>query len=139
MKRFIAIFSLIVMMITAIQPVIAMHFCSDELKSLQIYRSDNIQKSCCGNTEHHDNTISGKSCCETEMMKLTTDKYQTISGQTITRITPLSIDIAGLTLVNLVNESDPDCNTLITTLKFPSKGHYLEDVSILTYICIYRI
>lgn len=139
MKRFIAIFSLIVMMLTAIQPVIAMHFCSDELKSLQIYHTDDIQKSCCGNTEHHDNTISGKTCCETEMLKLSTDEYQTISGQTIARITPLSIDIPGLTLVNQTIESDPEWNTLITSLKFPTKGLYLEDVSILTYICIYRV
>lgn len=139
MRRFTAIFSLIVIMITAIQPIIAMHYCGDELNSLYIYQTNGIQDFCCDDTEHHDVLISGNFCCETEMLKLSTDDYQTIAEQTVTRITPLTIDIAGLTLENQVVESEPDFNTLTTTLKFPTKGLYLEDVSILTYICVYRI
>lgn len=139
MRRFTAIFSLIVMIITAIQPIIAMHYCGDKLNSLHIYQTNGVQDYCCDETENHELLISGDICCETEMMKLSTDDYQTIAEQTVTRITPLSIDIAGLTLENQVVESELDFNTLTTTLKFPTKGLYLEDVSILTYICIYRI
>lgn len=139
MKRSTAIFSLIIMLITAIQPVIAIHYCDYELNSLQIYQTNGVKDFCCDETENHELLISGDFCCETEMMKLSTDDYQTIAEQTVTRITPLSIDIAGLTLENQVVESEPDFNTLTTTLKFPTKGLYLEDVSILTYICIYRI
>ncbi|MDD4777271.1 MAG: hypothetical protein PHV53_03170 [Fermentimonas sp.] len=139
MKRIIAIFSLIIMSIAAIQPVIAMHYCDDELRSLQIYQTNGIQDSCCDDTENHDLLISGDFCCETEMLELSTDEYQTKAEEPAVRISPLSIDIYGITPVNLQFESDPDSDSILTTLKFPTKGLYLEDVSILTYICIYRI
>ena len=139
MKKFTAIFSLIIMLITAIQPVIAMHFCDDELSSLQIYQTIDNYGVCCDDIEHHDASITGNSCCETEVMKLTTDEYQTKSIQPELRIYPLSIDVLGYAVINQLNTDEPVSNTFLTTLKFPTKGLYLDDVSILTYICIYRI
>lgn len=139
MKRITAIFSLIVIMITAIQPIIAMHYCGDELNSLQIYQTNGIEDFCCDGTENHDILISGNICCETEMMKLSTDEYQKTTEQPVSRILPLNINIAGLTLINKLIELEQDSYSFLTTLKFPPKGLYLEDVSILTYICIYRI
>lgn len=127
------------MLITAIQPIIAMHYCGNELNSLHVYHTNGIQDFCCDETENHDLLISGDFCCETEMMKLTTDEFQNKTDQTVTRISPLSIDIAGMTLINQLIASEPDSDSLLTTLKFTTKGLYLEDVSILTYICIYRI
>lgn len=127
------------MMITAIQPIIAMHYCNDELRSLQIFQSEGNQNFCCKDSHGHDLLITGNFCCETEMMKLTTDEFQNKTDQTVTRISPLSIDIAGMTLINQLIASEPDSDSLLTTLKFTTKGLYLEDVSILTYICIYRI
>ncbi|MBF6598832.1 MAG: hypothetical protein ITF98_11505 [Fermentimonas sp.] len=139
MKRFAAIFSLIIMLITAIQPVITMHYCGDELSSLQIYQTIDNYGVCCDDIEHHDASITGNSCCETEVMKLTTDEYQTKTVQPEVRISAISIDLLGHAIINQLSTTESDSSTLLTTLKFPPKGLYLEDVSILTYICIYRI
>jgi hypothetical protein len=127
------------MMITAIQPIIAMHYCNDELRSLQIFQSEGNQNFCCKDSHGHDLLITGNFCCETEMMKLTTDEFQTKSELPVTRISPISIDVMGMALVNQLVTSEPDSDTFLTSLKFPPKGLYLNDVSILTYICIYRI
>lgn len=139
MKRFTAIFSLIIMLITAIQPVIAMHYCGDELSSLQVYQTTEGHDICCNDIEHNDASISGKPCCETEVMKLSTDEYQTKTVQPDLRIYPLSIEVLSYAVINQLNTEEPVSNTFLTTLKFPTKGLYLDDVSILTYICIYRI
>ena len=127
------------MMITAIQPIIALHYCGDELNSLQIYHTNGIQDFCCDESENHDLLISGNFCCETDTMKLTTDEFQTKTDQPVTRISPISIGIIGMTLADQLVASEPDSDSLTSTLKFPTKGHYFKDVSILTYICIYRI
>lgn len=127
------------MLITAIQPIIAMHYCGNELNSLHVYHTNGIQDFCCDETENHDLLISGDFCCETEMMKLTTDEFQNKTEQLVTRITPVPIDILGFTLTNQITSYEPETDSSITSLKFPPKGLYLEDVSILTYICIYRI
>ena len=139
MKSTTAIFSLILMLITAIQPVVAMHFCGDKLSSFQIYQTIDNHDVCCNDVEHHDASISDNSCCETEMMKLSTDEFQTNTEQLSSKTLPLSINIIGLNRVNQLIASEPDTNALLPTLKFPPKGLYLEEVSILTYICIYRI
>ena len=139
MKRITAIFSLIVMMIVAIQPVIAMHYCGNELSSLQIYQTNGIEDICCDDIEHHEAVISDSSCCETEVMKLSTDEYETKTVHPEVRISAISIDLLGRAIIDQLITTESDSNTLLTTLKFPPKGLYLDDVSILTYICIYRI
>ncbi len=139
MKKFTAIFLFVVMLITSIQPIIAMHYCGDELNSFQLYQTNAIEDFCCDDLEHREAAISDSSCCETEVMKLTTDEYQTKSIQPELRIYPLSIDVLGYAVINQLNTDEPVSNTFLTTLKFPTKGLYLDDVSILTYICIYRI
>ena len=139
MKRFTAIFSLIIMLITAIQPVIAMHYCGDELSSLQVYQTTDSNEICCNDIGHNDASISGKPCCETEVMKLSTDEYQIKTVQPEVRISAISIDLLGRAIIDQLITTESDSNTLLTTLKFPPKGLYLDDVSILTYICIYRI
>lgn len=127
------------MMITAIQPIIAMHYCNDELRSLQIFQSEGNQNFCCKDSHGHDLLITGNFCCETEMLEFSTDEFQTKSELPVTRISPISIDVMGMALVNQLVTSEPDSDTFLTSLKFPPKGLYLNDVSILTYICIYRI
>ena len=139
MKRFTAIFSLIIMLITAIQPVIAMHYCGDELSSLQVYQTTDSHDTFCNDIEHNDTSISNKPCCETEVMKLSTDEYQIKTVQPEVRISAISIDLLGRAIIDQLITTESDSNTLLTTLKFPPKGLYLDDVSILTYICIYRI
>lgn len=139
MKRFASIFLFIVMLITAVQPIIAMHYCGNELSSFQIYQTIDKHDICCNNIDNHDALISDNSCCETEMMKLSTDEYQTKTEQHIYRISPISINTIVLNIVDKLVAPESDSSTLLTSLKFPSTGNYLKDVSLLTYICIYRI
>ena len=139
MKRFTAIFLFVVLLITSIQPIIAMHYCGDELNSFQLYQTNAIEDFCCDDLEHREAAISDSSCCETEVMKLSTDEYETKTVQPEVRISAISIDLLGRAIIDQLITTESDSNTLLTTLKFPPKGLYLDDVSILTYICIYRI
>ena len=139
MKKFTAIFLFVVMLITSIQPIIAMHYCGDEINSLQIYQTNGIEDICCDDIEHHEAVISDSSCCETEVMKLSTDEYETKTVQPEVRISAISFDLLSHAIIDQLGTTESDFSTLLTTLKFPPKGLYLDDVSILTYICIYRI
>ena len=139
MKRFTAIFLFDVMLITSIHPIIAMHYCGDELISFQLYQTNAIEDFCCDDLEHREAAISDNSCCETEVMKLSTDEYETKTVQPEVRISAISIDLLGRAIIDQLITTESDSNTLLTTLKYPPKGRYLDDVSILTYICIYRI
>jgi hypothetical protein len=139
MKRFLAIFSLVVMMIAAVKPVFAMHYCGNKFSSLQIYNTTGIGDSCCDDKVNHDVAISDNLCCETEMMKLSTDEFQTKTIQQDVRILPPSFDLLGYTQFDKMSSSKLDSNRLLYSFKFPSKGLQFDDVGILTYICIYRI
>lgn len=138
MKRITAIFSLIIMMVTAIQPIIAMHYCGDKLHSLHIYGGNELN-GCCDIADNKDSPEIGKNCCKTELVKLYTDDYQNKAEQFITRITTLNIEVAGTVVTERINLPEPYLKTFLSSLKFPPKGLYLNDVGILTYICIYRI
>ncbi len=128
------------MMITAIQPTIALHYCGDELSSLHILNINEFHDPCCDDDTESGYFLSASNfCCETEMLKLATDEYQPETEKPLLRVSPISIDITGITPINQLVTSEPKFNTLLTSLKFPTKGFYLADVSILTYICIYLI
>ncbi len=140
MKRTIAIFSLIVMFITAIKPIIAMHYCGDILHSFNLYQINRATESCCDDNDHSDGLDSNDKCCETELLKLSTDEFQYKIEQINSRVlSSISLESIGVVLGNILNKTLQEFNTSQTTFKFPTKGHYLKDVSILTYICIYRI
>lgn len=152
MKRAISIFLLHIMMIIAIHPVVAMHFCGDELFSLNLLQSDDDDHSCCiapnkiSNTtslfETASNTgidLNQASCCHFDTVKLSTDEFGYQSNNIdITTILNL-IQNNWFTINNLFSLNKPEPNTTNFEDEFPPKGLFMEDVSILTYICIYRI
>jgi len=158
MKRFTAILLLHFMLVSAVQPVLAMHFCGDKLYSFSLLQTTSNTGDCCGDIATRENRgpIKGHlpegetdhrgtldethaSCCDTQLLKPGTDEYQNTTEQLTYRITSLSIEGAGAILASLINLTEPEANTSLPLLKFPAKGLYLKDVSILTYICIYRI
>lgn len=139
MKRIVAIFSLIIIMVAGLQPMIAMHYCGDELHSLKIYQSVESTKSCCGNSDSGTTLNLNGSCCETEILKLATDDYQNKAEQFVSQLSTLILDGTGFILADWLNSSQPDAKPILPSLKFPTTGLHLNDVSIHTYICIYRI
>lgn len=140
MKRVISIILLLVIIVSAIHPIIAMHYCGDELLSYSIIQSEVIPESCCDEAEElqmHDNF--GQKCCDTRLLELSTDEYQSSTNQIISRIILPITDLAVFINSSLMNKPEPETNTHLSVLKFPPKGLFLKDVNILTYICIYRI
>ncbi|WP_352422829.1 hypothetical protein [Proteiniphilum sp.] len=158
MSRTTAILLLPLMMIFAIQPVIALHYCAGELQSLNLFaqpgntntspiygteRGNN--HSCCDapktDTAHHDYEwhAPGERCCDTQLLELTTDDYQNKVEQPELRLLPLSIEHQAGVMTQLYQLSDPFTNIQTLDPDFPPEGLFLKDVSLLTYICIYRI
>lgn len=158
MNRTTAIFLLPLMMIFAIRPVIALHYCAGELQSLNMFTQQTStaislppvenpmnNHSCCDShkpeTGRHDYEwhTPGNRCCDTELLELTTDDYQNKSEQQASRLFSLSIDNVQAVLSGLFKLSDLKTDIPIPHPDFPPEGLFLKDVSLLTYICIYRI
>lgn len=117
-----------------------MHYCGDELHSFQINQTSETQMSCCISLAGHEKVLdSDDYCCETELLKFSTDEFQNKSEQIVSRIDPPLPNASDLMQASVITTPDPDTDFLLTSLKFPSTGNYLKDVSLLTYICIYRI
>lgn len=158
MSRTTAILLLPIMMIFAIQPVIALHYCAGELQSLNLFARQTTMDSspvhvanggnnhsCCDShqteTSRHDCEwhATGDGCCDIQLLELTTDDYQNKVEQPASRLLPLSFDTVGAILTRLYKLSDPITDIRTPHPDFPPEGLFLKDVSLLTYICIYRI
>ncbi|SFS75561.1 hypothetical protein SAMN05216365_11654 [Porphyromonadaceae bacterium NLAE-zl-C104] len=158
MSRTTAILLLPIMMIFAIQPVIALHYCAGELQSLNLFARQTTMDSspvhvanggnnhsCCDShqteTSRHDCEwhATGDGCCDIQLLELTTDDYQNKVEQPASRLLPFSFDTVGAILTRLYKLSDPITDIRTPHPDFPPEGLFLKDVSLLTYICIYRI
>jgi hypothetical protein len=158
MKKFTAILLLLFMLTSTVQPVLAMHYCGDKLHSFSLLQNNFNTSGCCeenttrennnplqsqhpiGDPNHHstlDDTHA--SCCKIQLLKPSTDDYQTKNEQPVSRIASLSYEGVAALLIPLFKLSDTEINTLSFFQDFPPKGLFLQDVSLLTYICIYRI
>ena len=157
MKKVAALFLLLIMMLSAVQPVLAMHFCGKELYSFSLVQTANLH-SCCDNveqTEKHSHkteklSIGGRhlscilgeahvTCCDTQLLTLNTDDYQHKKEQPVSRISSFSHEGAAPLLISLFKLSETETNTFPSLQNFPPKGLFLQDVSLRTYLCIYRI
>lgn len=158
MKRFTAILLLLFMLVSAVQPVLAMHFCGKKLHSFSMLQTTNDLIGCCDDnatreskdplqgqhperkTNHHSTLGDAhSSCCDIQLLKPGTDDYQTKTEQSVSRGTAsISYEAAAL-LIPLFKLSEPETNTLPLIQDFPPKGLFLQDMRLLTYICIYRI
>ncbi|WP_129593692.1 hypothetical protein [Seramator thermalis] len=158
MKKVTAIFLLLMMMLSAVKPVLAMHFCGNELYSFSLVQTADNLHSCCDNIEQtekqtpktvnipvggpHHTCILGEAnetCCVTQLLTIDTDDYQGKTEQLVSHMASISFDDAFALLIPLFRLSEPETNTLSFFQDFPPKGLFLQDVSLLTYICIYRI
>jgi hypothetical protein len=161
------------MAVFAMQPVIAMHYCGGELKSLDLFARQTVTStdragrgdnhSCCnsrtsgdshkaGNprttedsrraeTARHGDELhfTGDKCCNTEILELTTDDYQSKITQQDSRLLSFSIGNAGAIPIRPFKLPEPETGIRTPLHYFPPGGLFLKNVSILTYICIYRI
>ena len=152
MKKGLALFLLAIMALVAVQPVIAMHFCEGELYSWRLFASDDelsccqpetAGHSCCG-THSSDNpdcnlNNAAEDCCDFETIRVATDDYQKQIQEFNSDKLALTLENVWLTLNNLLGRTAAEPNTTLLQNDFPPKGLFLHDVSLLTYICIYRI
>lgn len=153
MKRALSILFLNIMMLVAIQPIVAMHFCGGELHSFELLQGDN-NHSCCipvqeelGKSDdgicHYDVDLNiemmADECCDFDVVEVSTDNFQ----QQANRFNLLSlftiVENNWFTINNLFELNQPEIDTKDSEDEFPPKGLFMEDVSILNYICIYRI
>ena len=158
MNRTTAILLLPLMMIFAIRPVIALHYCAGELQSLNMFAQQTATDTSPAPAEDHINNYSCwgshtqetnrhncewhapvDRCCDTEMLELTTDDYQNKTEQQASRLLPLAIDNVQAVLTGLFKLSDYKTDIPTPHPDFPPEGLFLKDISLLTYICIYRI
>lgn len=141
-KRLLSILMLLVLLVVGVGPTVAMHYCGQGLRSVEILSQQESQ-SCCpiaddGVKNHDDCALEHKDCCETHKVQLVTDNYQLQErSQNIAPIfTQLEADWYTSSYTALLIEGD------LTTLGreyFPPGGFDPKDVDILGFICILRI
>lgn len=135
------------MLTFSVHPVLSLHFCGDELQSLNIgvLSKDNM---CCVSEEIGDSEKmrfplleigeSENCCCTTTNIEVVTDNFTTISSQSIESLTEASF-MSGWFIINyLVN-----LNALDTIVKsnfnFPTQRFYIKTLDFLSLVCIYRL
>lgn len=80
MRKNVSILLMTIMLIVAVHPVFAIHFCEGKLESVKIF--DNLDTGCASgmdtNVARDNNTLQHieKSCCFTRHLHLNTDDYQ---------------------------------------------------------------
>jgi hypothetical protein len=138
MKKSISIVLLLVMLVAGAHPVLAFHFCGEELYSFGMAGSG-VEESCCSAGEPAtDDGISPShtSCCDIQKISISTDDYQNQLPQS--NYQPISLDHVWLAPERLSNRIMPE-NPLLTNNAFPPGGLAIQHIDILTGICIFRI
>lgn len=141
------------MMLVAIQPVVAMHFCGGELHSFELLQAEN-NHSCCmptqegvvtteGDVCHYDVDLDmelmANDCCVFDTVEVSTDNFQQQANRLNLISLSTMIENNWFTINNLFALNQPETDVATSEIDFPPKGLFMEDVSILNYICIYRI
>ena len=146
MKRILTYILLLLMLTLSVHPSLSMHFCQDELQSVNIQKlSSNM---CCMATETGDidsaNSLSlnqieaENSCCSTTALEVVTDNFTQSSSQTIQTPT-VTTYMAGWFAINyLINLIALDTSAE-SNFNFPIYGSFLKTLDFLSLICVYRI
>jgi hypothetical protein len=139
MKRAISFFLLMLVMLIAVQPSLALHFCRGQLRSVAIGQSS---KSCCGKAmememENQENAISNK-CCSTYTIKIATDDFQPSAQQSIIEIQQQIQHPVLFLCESLLKGNEPGASLSFKHF-FPPGGLARYSVDLLTSICIFRI
>ena len=137
MKRILTSILLLLVLTFSVHPILTLHFCGDELKSLNIGVMSN-NNMCCMPTEigNNENAIfptiklieSENSCCITTNVEVVTDNFITNISQTIESPTDTSL-MPGWFIINyLVNLTTPE-TTVKSNLNFPIQGFFIKKVN----------
>jgi hypothetical protein len=146
------------MIIVAVQPVLAIHYCGGHLYSLNLLENKS-NDACCGDketandnhtycpTEHsesnpaHYNCINGNhfDCCDTQTIQIQTDDFLGEIHQINVNQPALNFGIIWVAIESIFQQFVPKNTTTFLSKAFPSDGLFLKDVSINTFVCTYRI
>lgn len=147
MKRILTSILLLLVLTFSVHPILTLHFCGDDLKSLNIgvMSNDNM---CCMPTEIGDNENaklpvfklieSENSCCTTTNVEVVTDNFISNSSQTIESPTDTSLMPGWFILNYLVSLTAPE-TTVKSNLNFPTQGFFIKTLDFLSLVCIYRL
>lgn len=127
MKRTISFILLIGLLLTAIQPSIAMHYCKGQLHSVGFVKKDSL-KSCCGKTQSN--------CCSNKVLKVKTDTFPI--NQTDTEVYTM-LFLQPLFFAVTDDLIFPCENSLLLQQVFPPGGLARYRAEMRHLICIYRI
>ena len=147
MKRISTSILLLLMLTFSVHPVLSLHFCGDELQSLNIgvLSKGNM---CCmleeigeGENLRFPTLELGESencCCTTTNIEVVTDNFTTNNSQFIESPTETSLIPGGFILNYLVSLIAPDTAVNNYTY-FPTEGSYIKTLDFLSLVCTYRL
>lgn len=144
MKKGVAILLIVIMLLTGIQPVLALHLCAGSLYSVTLF-DEAEDVSCCNMNSCCDmstNASSGidlihEDCCDLQVIDISTDEFTRDAEQQTTRNLTQLTDLWTV-IIALLQKIAPD-NTITLTQLFPPAGLSRLTTDLLTFICIYRI
>lgn len=134
MKRLITILLSVLVLLIAVQPVLAFHFCSGRLASIEVLSQG--ASGCCPETSSDTNKqVIGSDCCHTSVVELSTDDYlQQDSNQ---QIVPFSV-LAFVYVRTLIADFTFD-SVLSSKREAPPVYLFTEGRDLLTRFCVYII
>ncbi len=147
MKRILTSILLLMMLTFSVHPILSLHFCGDELMSLNmgVKSNDNM---CCSSVEAGDIENakfqffklieSGSSCCTVTDVEVVTDNFISISSQSIQTPTESTFIPGWFALNSLINLTAPE-TTIKSFFNFPSSGFYIKTLDFLSLISVYRL
>ena len=146
--RRISTFILLLLMLTfSVHPVLSLHFCGEELMSLNIGVMNN-DNTCCMPSEIDDNehlkfaTLeveeSESCCCATTNIEVVTDNFIASNSQSIESPTESSLMPGWFILSYLVDLTASE--TAVENYTYsPTEGSYIKTLDFLSLVCIYRL
>jgi hypothetical protein len=127
MKRTISFIILVSLLLTAVQPSIAFHYCKGELHSVGFIKKD-LPKSCCANK--HTN------CCSDKVLTVKTDTFSLHSTGTEIQLPAIAHPVFFAANDDWFFPCD---NNLLLQQVFPPGGLARYRAEMRHLICIYRI
>jgi hypothetical protein len=140
MKRAISIFLLFTLLVTAVEPTLAFHFCGGSFHSVGI---GDAGRSCCAgdmDAEPGGSTALAEhqeSCCSGYTVEISTDNYQKTS--TLSTIPALRMDTLFIPYLHCSVADNYSLSALYLKTTFPPGGHPNHTADLLALICVLRI
>lgn len=147
MKRISTSILLLLMLTFSVHPVLSLHFCGDELQSLNIgvLSKGNM---CCmleeigeGENLKFPTLELGESencCCSTTNIEVVTDSFTANNSQSIELPTEISL-IPGWFILNYLVGLIATDTAVNNYTYFPTEGSYIKTLDFLSLVCTYRL